>query len=331
MVFGTSDLGCVSFSSWVYLLLFLSRCGRFVVVAVVAVVSEDGSLAEGRKHEGRPVDLRGVVPEVLPKPERPLRDLAGAPALGRDDEPDLPRRVGRDRRVGVLDGGEGRPDRIDQRPDEVQVQPHALSLRADDPPLPEALVHGVVEGRLEEDRRRSDGIRRVRDDHVEGVLVLLHELRPVHDLHGHPRIVVPYGEARQVLLGGGDDPLVDLALDDLLHAVVTGDLPEDASVPPADHQDPFGIRVGHQRDVRDHLLVGELVAGRHLDDPVQDQDGPVVLRLEDQQVLEVRPVVVQDLFHLERHGLALPELSPFVEPAVDDQIHSVYTHDCVIA
>ena len=52
-------------------------------------------------------------------------------------------------------------------------------------------------------------------------------------------------------------------------------------------------------NVGNHFLVGEFVAGCDLDDPVQDQNGPVVFRLKDQEVLKVRPVVVQDLFHLE--------------------------------
>ena len=98
------------------------------------------------------------------------------------------------------------------------------------------------------------------------------------------------------------------------------DLAEDAPVPPTDDQDAFRIRMGEERDVRDHLLVGVLVPFGALDDPVEDEDPSVRLRVEDEHVLELGLLVVKDLLDLEGEGLAGPQGSALVKPAVHEQV-----------
>ena len=74
--------------------------------------------------------------------------------------------------------------------------------------------------------------------------------------------------------------LVDVAQHHLLHALVLHHLPHHPTIPAANDQHPLGARVTEEREVRDHLLVGELVPLCALDHAVEDQDfaprlGPV--------------------------------------------------------
>lgn len=94
------------------------------------------------------------------------------------------------------------------------------------------------------------------------------------------------------------------------------DLTQHTTITTPDHQHLLGVRVRVHGQVRDHLLVGELVALGALDDMVQNQHGAVVAALEDEHVLEVGFLVVQDLVHLEVHGLARPHDGFFGEPAI---------------
>lgn len=94
------------------------------------------------------------------------------------------------------------------------------------------------------------------------------------------------------------------------------DLAEHAAITTTDDQHLLGVGVRVHGQVRDHLLVGKLVALGALDDIVQDQHGAVVAALEDEHVLEVGFLVVQDLVHLEAHGLAGPHVGFFGEPAI---------------
>jgi len=52
------------------------------------------------------------------------------------------------------------------------------------------------------------------------------------------------------------------------------------------------MRMAHERQMRDHLLVAEFVALGTLDDVVEDQDGAVVCGLEDEDVLVLGFLVV---------------------------------------
>lgn len=56
--------------------------------------------------------------------------------------------------------------------------------------------------------------------------------------------------------------------------------------------------MGEARDVSEHLLVGALIPFGELDHTVQDEDFPVMYRIEYEHVLEVRSLMKKDLFHL---------------------------------
>jgi hypothetical protein len=62
--------------------------------------------------------------------------------------------------------------------------------------------------------------------------------------------------------------------------------------------------------------VRELIALGALDDVVEYQDGAVVGRLEDEDVLVLALLVVEHLVDLERHGLAGPHVGDLAEPAI---------------
>jgi hypothetical protein len=62
--------------------------------------------------------------------------------------------------------------------------------------------------------------------------------------------------------------------------------------------------------------VRKLIALGALNNVVEHQDGAVVGRLEDEDVLVLALLVVKDLVDLERHGLAGPHVGDLAEPAI---------------
>lgn len=57
-----------------------------------------------------------------------------------------------------------------------------------------------------------------------------------------------------------------------------------------------------EREMSNHFLVGKLVAFCGLNDTVKHKHVSVVGRLEDKNVLEERPLMMQHFNHLECHG-----------------------------
>ena len=157
-------------------------------------------------------------------------------------------------------------------------------------------------GLLEESLGGSLRVRRVGDDDIKLVLVVLQELEAVADVDGRLGAVESSGHMGEVLLGEADDGLscdiskaviptglrdsylIDVAENGRLDALVLDNLAEDASVTTSDHEDLLGVGVGVQGEMGDHLLVRELVTLSALDDVVKDQDVSVVGALEDQDL-----------------------------------------------
>lgn len=75
-----------------------------------------------------------------------------------------------------------------------------------------AVFQGVVEklevGLLEEALSGTLRVRRVRDDDVEGVFVVVQEFEAIPDVHLDLGVVVARSHAREVLLGQADDGLM---------------------------------------------------------------------------------------------------------------------------
>lgn len=67
---------------------------------------------------------------------------------------------------------------------------------------------------------------------------------------------------------------------------------------------------------QERVDIRKLVPLGTLNDVVQYENSPVVSRLKDQHILVLGFLVVQDLFDLERHGLARPHVGDLAEPAI---------------
>lgn len=206
-------------------------------------------------------------------------------------------------------------------------------MGGNDTAFTERTVEQLEVGLLEESLGGTLWVAGVGDDDVEFALLVLEELEAVADNGGGLGVLEADGHAGEVLLGETDDSLVDVAEGGLLDAVVLDDLTEDTAVTTADDQDLLGVGVGVHGQVGNHLLVSallstivrvfqsgcnvrELVALSALDDVVEDKDGAVVGRLEDEDVLVLALLVVKNLLDLEGHGLAGPHAGDLAEPAI---------------
>ena len=206
------------------------------------------------------------------------------------------------------------------------MEPDALTLRAQDAAGFERPVDLLEERLLEEHTRGSDGIGGIDDDGVVGTLLrVADELDAVAHVDVDARVVEPAGHAGEELLRDVDDHAVDLGDVEALHGGMPDNLPEDAAVAAADDEDLLRRVVdGAQGKVRDHLLVGELVAFGALDDAVEDENLAVGLRLKHHDVLEIGLALEEHLGHLEAHGLAGPHLVGYLaEPAVHGTVDAL--------
>ena len=204
--------------------------------------------------------------------------------------------------------------------DQVEVEPDALALVAHDRAGAHRAAQRAVERRGEQRLRRADRIGRVDDDDVVLVGFALDILGRVLVDERQPRVAERRrGRRAQVLARDLAHLRVDLAHRDPLDAGVPAHLAQHAAVAAADDEHRARVRVAVQRQVRDHLLVGVLVALRQLDHAVEHEHRAVRRRAEHEDVLEVGPRLVQHLLDLEAHRLARPHHLALVEPAVLDR------------
>lgn len=80
-------------------------------------------------------------------------------------------------------------------------------MGGDDAAGPQGIVQQLEVRLLEQALGRALRIRRVRDDDVECILVLVQELEAVPDVHLHLRVLEAFCHAGQVFLGEADDGL----------------------------------------------------------------------------------------------------------------------------
>lgn len=192
------------------------------------------------------------------------------------------------------------------------------TLSSNDTTLAEGIVKKLEVRLLEEALSGTLGVRRVGDDDVEAVLVVVEELEAIANVDGALGVGQTSSHLGEELLGDAGDGLVNVAEDSLIDDVVLDDLTEDTTVTTTNDKNLLGVGVRVHGEVGDHLLVGELVTLGALDDVVEDEDVAVVGGLEDEDVLVLGLFVVKDLFDLEGHSLAGPHVGDLTEPAICD-------------
>lgn len=177
-------------------------------------------------------------------------------------------------------------------------------MSSDDATLAEGVVEKLKVGLLEEALGRAFGVRRVGDDDIEGVLVVIEELEAVTNVDSALGVGKTSSHAGEELLGDTDNSLINVAKDGLLNTVVLDNLAENTAVTTTNDKNLLGVGVGVHGKVCNHLLVRELIALGALNDVVENENGSVVGGLEDKDVLVLALLVVKDLVDLEGHGLA---------------------------
>ncbi len=257
-------------------------------------------------NEGSLVDLGVVVSAVGDLTEGNTEVVAGI--LGADDETNLTGGVGGDGGESVVGNGEELLSGSVELTNEVEVDPDTLSLGGNVSSGLESLLEECKVGLLEESLGGADRVRGVGDDDIEGALVLgvLEELEAVTDDNGGLGVGETLGHVGKVLLGDTGDSLVNVTEDGLLDGVVLDNLTENTTVTTADNENTLRVGVGSERNVGNHLLVGEFVTLGSLDDTVKDENVAEGGGLEDEDILEKRLLVVEDALNLEAHGLTGP-------------------------
>mmetsp|Transcript_12578 Transcript_12578/g.22790 ORF Transcript_12578/g.22790 Transcript_12578/m.22790 type:complete len:229 (+) Transcript_12578:453-1139(+) len=203
------------------------------------------------------------------------------------------------------------------------MKPHAFSLGAHNTTIPQTVKHGLIKGGLKQNGGRSNGIGRVRNNHIKGSLILIHKFGSVHHMNRHARVIVSLGKGREVLFAHVNHITVDFANDNFLHTRMTGNFSQDTAIATSNDQYLLGVFVRIERNMSNHFLIGKFIPLRHLNDPIQDEDISMRLRFKYEHILKVGPMMIQHVFHLERHGLSRPQHTPLMKPPINNQIHSI--------
>ena len=152
-----------------------------------------------------------------------------------------------------------------------------------------------------------DGVGGVDDDDVVERPVALHERAAVGKHQLDARIVKGAGrELRQMLGAQIDHRAVQFHHRHPVHRVAET-ASKRTAVAAADDQHALCPAMGQQRNVRDHLMVDELVSGGGLHHPIQAEHAAVHRVVEDHHVLVVGLLAEQDPRHLQRLANALVE------------------------
>ena len=207
-------------------------------------------------------------------------------------------------------------------------------MRGNDTAFAERSVEEFKVCLLEQSLSGTLWVTGVGDDDVEFALLVLEELEAIANDGGGLGVLETDGHARQVLLREADDSFVNVTEDSLLNAVVLDNLTEHTTITTANNQNLLGVGVGVHGEVGDHLLVAmvpsanvhachrvrcnirEFIALGALNDVVEDENGAVVGRFEDENVLVLALLVVKNFLDLERHGLTGPHAGNLTEPAI---------------
>ena len=142
----------------------------------------------------------------------------------------------------------------------IGKQERQAVLRDEDAALLQRVLAGGEELRRVQHGRGADRLGGIDDDGVEALVRLGDELAPVGDDDDGALVIEGVaGDLGIVFQRGVDHLAVDLAQHRLLDGGMLQDLAQDAAVAAADDQHALGLVERHQRHVRHHLVVDELV------------------------------------------------------------------------
>mmetsp|Transcript_10075 Transcript_10075/g.15120 ORF Transcript_10075/g.15120 Transcript_10075/m.15120 type:complete len:296 (+) Transcript_10075:280-1167(+) len=246
-----------------------------------------------------------------------------SPILSSNNETNLSTWVGGNSSISIFHRGIILLDGIHQWFNDIQMQPNIFSLSTNNSSIPQTAVHGIIKRSFEKHRRRSNGIRRVSNNNIKVILILLHKLCPIHNLYSHPRIIISDRKRWKVLFRVFDDICIKLANVNFLDTRVLCNLPQNSSISTANHQNFLRVWMSEQRNMRHHFLVGEFILFSDLDDTVEYENSSMVRGGEDENVLEFGAAVVEHFLDFNGHGLSWPEFTAFVEPSVDNEVHTI--------
>jgi len=281
-----------------------------------------GGLGELRKDESSLVDLRVVVTAKLgfllgsPLAQRLLQGQLLV--LGKHHETNLTTGVSGDGSVGVLDNGEEGAAESLNFLDERKMEPHAFTLSRDDSVVSKSVLHELKETLLEQGLGRSNRVRRVSDDHIKGVDLVLQVRETVTNVDVDVGVLEANSHVGQVLLGNTGNSLVNFAKDNFLNAIVLDNFTEHTTITTTNNKDLLGVWVRVHSQVGDHFLVREFITLSALNDTIENQDVTIVGGLENKDILVQGLFDVKDFLDLDSHSLTGPKGGLFMEPTVLD-------------
>ncbi len=155
--------------------------------------------------------------------------------------------------------------------DDIQVIERRFALLHQQSAGSEGAMAVTIEGGGEQAFGGADRIGAIDDDHIERPRRrLLHPANPVLEQQGRARILVRFGQLGKEGLGDAGDALVDIDLQRRLDLGVAQHLAQGAAVAAADDRDPFGLGMGEQHGMREHLVIEEVLPAREHREAVDD-------------------------------------------------------------
>mmetsp|Transcript_7555 Transcript_7555/g.11375 ORF Transcript_7555/g.11375 Transcript_7555/m.11375 type:complete len:233 (+) Transcript_7555:98-796(+) len=192
--------------------------------------------------------------------------------------PNLSRRVGGDGGVRVAHLREESTSLTEEFGDELQVQPHAFSLGANNTFIRESISQkGEKFQRKQGLSRTFVGVRRVNHDDIKVALHFLQILKPISNHNADTFVIPPNKKLGEELLGFLNDNLVNLAQNNFFDILVLDQLRNHSSVSSSNDQNSLGVGVSHHRGMSNHFLVRKLIPFSQLNSTIQHQHSPIVL------------------------------------------------------
>ncbi|EEQ36876.1 hypothetical protein CLUG_00999 [Clavispora lusitaniae ATCC 42720] len=263
------------------------------------------------QHEGSLVHLGIVVFQVLvdkfvvPLESQWLLDISGL-VLATNHESNSTGGVSWNRGVSVFSHRENSLAVLLQFGDDVHVQPDTFCSGGDNTLLSQSTLQQLKVRLLEERLCWTFRVRRVGNDHVKSVLVVLQKLKTVTNVHLGSWVVVSFCHVWQVLLGNLNDSLVNVTQPSFLDRGVLQDFSQNTSVSTSNNQSLLWVWVRVHGQVSDHLSVRVFISLCNSNTVVQNQDIAPVCGLENQNISVLGLTSIQNLLNFQGHGRSRP-------------------------